>query len=100
MVSWLNSVHFHFIPFSSSWPKELEIHCKQDHQRQITVTEASGELFDEEIRNANLAHEIENYILGPDKENAPGVHINSESTVGDQSTLDQSDGEHAFATWW
>ena len=63
----------------SSWPKELKMHCLQEHQRGITVVEASGEVFDEKTRNANLASEIEHYILGPDKENASGMHINSES---------------------
>ena len=92
MVSWLNLLRFHIIHHNSSWPKELEIHCKQEHQRQMTVVEASGELFTEDVRNANLASEIENYILGPDKENAPGMHINSESTVVNQS-VSQSDGK-------
>ena len=45
----------------------------------MSVVEASGEVFDEKTRNANLASEIEHYILGPDKENASGMHINSES---------------------
>ena len=61
----------------------------KEHQRQLTITEASGELHAEELRNANLATEIEHYILGADKENAPGMHINVESTM----TVNQSGGQ-------
>ena len=76
----------------SSWPKELKEHCVNEHQRQITITEASGELHGESLRNANLATEIEHYILGADKENAPGMHINVESAMTVNQSVGQSSG--------